>query len=195
MTKSAGIYVEWWDGPDRRCEVCLHVYGPQDLVSVNDATYQVRLPHMGMSCVIALCDDHAQELKGKLQYRIRVPKLPHSRGNWMDAMAWMDTGEIVARVGSGRRLKMRITTNRFGPPLPTYFCQFEKEEEGAVPDWTDWHEYTLTYDDVHATDWRVVDRETGTCPSSTLSERIQALIAALQAFAREQEASHVGYDK
>ena len=187
MTKSAGIYVERWYGPDRRCEVCLQVYGPQDLVSVKDATYQVRLPHMGMNCVIALCDDHAQELKGKLQYRIRVPKLPHSRGNWMDAMAWMDTGEIVARVGSGRRLQIHPTTNGFGQYVLAYFCQFEKEEEGALSDWTDWHEYTLTYDDVHATDWRVVEHEIVTRPSPPLSERIQAVIAELEALVREQE--------
>ena len=117
----------------------------------------------------------------------------YARGNWMDAMAWMDAGKMVKRVGSGRRLKRHPTTNGFGQYVLAYFCQFEKDEEGALSDWTDWHEYTLTYDDVHATDWQIATQppdssdKTMARPSPTLPDRIQALIAALQAFAREQE--------
>ena len=78
----------------------------------------------------------------------------------------------------------------FGQFVLTYFCQFEKNEEGAVPDWTDWHAYTLTYDDLHATDWQIAAEGT---PQSTdnpeplsLTERVQALIAAADELAREK---------
>ena len=67
----------------------------------------------------------------------------YSRGNWMDAMAWMDAGKTVTRVGSGRRLQLHAMPHGLRQLVPTYFCQYEKEEEGPLTGWTDWHPYAL----------------------------------------------------